>query len=945
MKSKLFVGIALALISESVLLVGPNISHAETVSDMIPSRLRCEYKEDPLGIDETMPRLSWIVLAEGRARRQTAYRILVAKSTEELSRDSGGMWDSGKVESDETLHIVYAGVPLKSRMNCYWKVMVWDEDGRASTWSETAMWSMGLLDDAEWQADWIGRDTRWYEIQMLHLHTPSPAHWDLKLKIPGLYGAHKLSWGGSIKVYLPCPYLRKQFFTRGPVKRATVYATALGIYELHLNGQKVGDDLFTPGWTDYNQRVYYQTYDVTDMLADGTENVIGAILSDGWYAGNINMHGQRYYGSKLRLRAQLHIEYEDGTSEVVVTDGSWKASTGPILEADMQAGEVYDARLEIPGWDAPGFNDDDWQEVDVTTTVDTLVRAYPGIPVRQTQEIKPIEITEPKPGVYIFNMGQNFAGWVRLKVKGEAGDKVRLRFGEMLWEDGTLYTSNLRTARATDTYILKGDREEVWAPRFTFHGFQYVELKGYPGEPTMDSITGIVAHSDLPVTGSLETSHPLVNQLYSNIVWGQRSNYFEVPTDCPQRDERLGWTGDAQVFVRTATYNMDVAPFFTKWMVDLTDGQQENGSFPDVAPDVLPANLAAAGWGDAGVTCPFTIYKVYGDTRMLERHYDSMVRFMDFHEQRSPDYISPRLGTYGDWLNIDAPTPGDLIATAYFARDAQLMAEMANAIGKIQDAERYRLLSENVRKAYNSEFLDKSGRIKGDTQTAYAMAIRFGLLDQETKNLAATHFIDRIEERDWLLSTGFLGLNCLLPALTDINRNDIAYRLLTNRRYPSWGYSIDQGATTVWERWNSYTIEDGFASTYMNSFNHYAYGSVGEWMFSTLAGIDTDGPGFKKIVIHPRPGGDITWARAGYDSIRGKISTHWRTKDGSYEQDVTIPPNTTATIYVPAGSLNNVFENSLPAVDSDGVKFVRMSDGFAVFEVGSGSYSFFVSRK
>jgi len=927
--------LALAIIISS----GAGVSLARSAASISVERPRCEYKADPLGIDVTEPRLSWIVNSDRRGQMQSAYRILVASSREKLGANAGDLWDSGKAPSDRTAHVVYRGKPLESGVFCFWKVMVWDGGGSPSAWSEPATWSMGLLDEDDWQAEWIGLDAKWSEIHNLYLHSPSPAHWDLGIKLPSLYGIHKLSVGGTIKIYLPCPYLRKSFETGGRIKRATVHATALGAYELHLNGERVGDEYFSPGWTDYNIRVYYQTYDVTGLVRAG-DNVIGAILSDGWYAGNINMHGQRYYGTKPRFRARLHIEYADGSSEAVVTDRSWKTSRGPILEADMQAGEVHDAREEMPGWDAPGFDDDGWESVDVTDRVDALVEAHPGAPVRVTQEIRPIEMTEPKPGVYVFNLGQNFAGWARLKVSGEAGDKVTLRFAEMLKEDGNVYTTNLRTARATDTYILKGDGEEVWAPRFTFHGFQYVEVTGYPGEPDLDSITGIVVHTDLAVTGSLETSSPLVNKLYSNIVWGQRSNYLEVPTDCPQRDERLGWTGDAQVFIRTATYNMDVAPFFTKWLVDLEDGQDGRGRFPVVAPNVLPIPPAAAGWSDAGVVCPWTIYLVYGDKRVLERHYDSMVQYIDFLEGRSRGYISPPLGTYGDWLNIDADTPLDLIATAYFGYSASLMAETAEALGKDDDASYYRELFENIRDAFSDKFVDDDGRVKGDTQTAYLMALGYDLLTPDKREMAAGRLVDRIEDRDWMLSTGFLGLKLLLPTLTEIGRTDVAYRLLENREYPSWGYSIDQGATTVWERWNSYTIEDGFASITMNSFNHYAYGSVGEWMFGAMAGIDTDGPGFKKIIIRPRPGGDITWVKAGYDSIRGKIISNWRVDGGRFKLDVTIPANATAKVYLPTDNANAVTEGGGPISRSGDVSPLGVEDNSVVLGIGSGTYRF-----
>jgi len=919
-RKSIFMAIGFMLV---MVWAGPGPAAAQEGASITPRRLRCEYRENPLGIDETRPRLSWQLESPERGRKQTGYRILVAGSEAALEKNRGDLWDSGRIASDETIQIVYQGRPLLSRMLCFWKVMVWDGAGRPSAWSQPASFSMGLLQEEDWKAQWIGYD--------LPGQRKGRAP---KVTLPYI---GEVVWPFS-KRYSPCPYLRKSFQVEKPVRRATVYATALGLYELHLNGARVGEDYFTPGWSDYNKRVYYQTYDVTALVRPGKENVMGAILADGWYAGNVGWLGQRVYGWALRLRAELVLEYEDGTTEVVATDGSWRAATGPIREADIQAGESYDARLEMPGWDQAGFDDGRWKSAAVTERIEAKVEAYPGIPVRRTGEIKPVKLSEPKPGVWVFNLGQNFAGRARLKVKGQAGDKVVLRFAEMLNPDGTIYTRNLRTARATDSYILKGGGEEVWEPRFTYHGFQYVEVAGYPGAPAADAVTGIVLHSDLPLTSSFESSNPLVNKLYGNIVWGQRSNYFEVPTDCPQRDERLGWTGDAQVFIRTAAYNMDVGAFFTKWMKDLEDGQFENGAFPRVAPQVAPG--IAAGWGDAGIICPWTIYRVYGDTRIIEKHYAAMVRWIEFLEKRSPNYLSPPLGNEGDWLNVNAPTPKDLIATAYFGEDARLMAEMAKAIGKDDDAAKYRELFANIQKAFTARYVAADGKIAGDTQTAYLMALQFDLLPAEMRPAAAEHLIEKIQERDWRLSTGFLGAHLLLPTLTDVGQTDVAYRLLTETRYPSWGYSITQGATTTWERWDSYTKEHGFQNPIMNSFNHYAYGAVGEWMLGTLAGIDTDGPGFKRILIRPRPGGGLTYAQAGYDSIRGKIATHWWFEGNELRLEVALPANTSATVYVPAAQAKDVMESGRPAAQSPGIRFLRMDSGAAVFEVGSGSYAF-----
>jgi len=905
-----------------LVLFNPDLSQAEEISQLTASRLRCEYRFDPLGIDETRPRLDWMLSSPVRGERQSGYRILVATSRKNLDRSQGDLWDSGKVSGDDTAQIVYPGKPLASGQECFWKVMVWDAKARASEWSEPAKWSMGLLAKEDWKADWIGSDSFWHKLSREAYFLLTPFQF--------LYQPFG-------KIYLPCPYLRKSFSVSKPVKRATIYATSLGIYELYLNGERVGEDFFTPGWTDYRIRVYYQSYDVTEMIRSG-ENALGAILSDGWYAGNIASKGQRVYGSRLRLKAQLQLEYADGSTEIVATDQSWSATDGAIREADIQAGESYDARLEMPGWSEPGFDDRAWKPVDLGAEVSPLIQSYPGIPVRRTGEVKPVSISEPKPGVYVFHLGQNFAGRARLKVRGKRGDKVTLRFAEMLNPDGTIYTTNLRSARATDTYILKGGATELWEPSFTYHGFQYVEVAGYPGKPELDAITGIVLHSGLAITGSFETSNPLVNKIYSNLLWGQRSNYFEVPTDCPQRDERAGWMGDAQIFIRTASYNMDIAPFFTKWMIDVDDAQLPDGAFQNTSPTAYAGK--AAGWADAGVICPWTIYRVYGDTRIIEKHYPAMAKYLEFMKARSPEDLSPALGAYGDWLNINDPTPQDFITTAYYGLDAELMSEMAQAIGKPEDASQYLEMSGKIKEAFSGSFVSSEGGVKGDSQTGYLMALGFGLLPADLRAKAGENLLRRIQESDWCISSGFLGAKYIMPVLTELGRLDIAYRLLLNTRYPSWGYSINQGATTIWERWNSYTKENGFNDPGMNSFNHYAFGSVGEWLFSSLAGIDTDGPGFKNIVIHPHPGGDLTWAKASYDSIRGPITVFWKLEQDEFKLEVSIPANTSATVYIPAPGPDSVAESNVPAKSSSGVKFLRMEQESSVWEIGSGKYSF-----
>ncbi len=534
-------------------------------------------------------------------------------------------------------------------------------------------------------------------------------------------------------------------------------------------------------------------------------------------------------------------------------------------------------------------------------------------------------------------------GWARLRVKGQAGTKVTLRFAEMLKPDGTLYTDNYRAARCTDEYILRGSRRgEVYEPHFTFRGFRYVAVSGYPGgrRPDTGAITGVVVHSDTPRIGTMETSHPLVNQLLANIDWGQRGNFLEVPTDCPQRDERLGWTGDAQVFIRTATYNRDVAAFFTKWMIDLEDAQSAAGAFPDVAPRVA-AGEGTAAWGDAGTICPWTLYEVYGDKRLLEKHYGAMQRWVRYLETNSRDLLRPAAG-YGDWLSIAANTPKDVLATAYFARSVQLTARAAQVLNKNEDAQRYQDLWERIRVAFNRAYVAPDARIKGDTQTAYVIALHFDLLPEEKRASAARYLVADIEKRGGHLSTGFVGVSHLCPVLTRFGYADVAYRLLLKETFPSWGYSIRQGATTIWERWDGWTEAKGFQDPGMNSFNHYSLGSVGEWLYASVAGIDTDPaqPGFKRLIVRPQPGAGLSWCRASYDSLHGTIATAWQREGSRFALNVTVPPNTTATVFVRTDFADSVTEGGKAAGEAEGVRFLRYADGYAAYEVPSGNYRF-----
>ncbi len=881
----------------------------------MPTHLLCEYFDNPLGLDELHPRLSWQLNDPRRGARQIAHQILVASSPELLEGESADLWNPGRVCSNQSVHIEYEGIKLRARQRCYWKVRIWNEQGQISQWSETALWEMGLLKRSDWQAEWIAS-----------VASGSPAQSE------------------------PCPHLRKPFSLRGLVAQARLYVTALGLYEIWLNGRRVGSDHFTPGWTDYHIRTQYQTYDVTAMLQQG-DNVLGAILGDGWHSGYLVWENNRnVYGDTPLLLAQLVVEYADGRTETVSTDDSWKCATGAILASDIYHGETYDARREMSGWNESGFDDHNWKSVIVPVQKRLQLNASASPRVRKVEDIQPVVITEPQPGVFVFDLGQNMTGWARLRVAGGSGTTVTLRFSEVLNPDGSVYTTNLRTARCTDQYTLKGGDAETYEPRFTFHGFRYVEVTGYPGTPGVDAITGVVLHSNTPPTGTFECSNPMLNQLQHNIQWGQKGNFLDVPTDCPQRDERLGWTGDAQVFIRTAAFNADVSGFFTKWLTDLTDAQTPLGTFPRVAPDVLRGKGilgpyqedGGAAWADAGVICPWMLYLCYGDKRILERQYASMTRYVEFLQ--SVDHRA-RHG-FGDWLNYEDHTPKDLISFAFSAHSTHLMARVAGVLGKQSDEKKFQLLLKQLKTRFQEEFLTTTGRLVGDSQTALVLALQFDLVPDSLRMQTATRLVERIRERNDHLTTGFVGTPHLLFALEQSGHLDLAYKLLLNEDFPSWGYPIKHGATSMWERWDGWRHDTGLQDPHMNSFNHYAYGAVGEWLYRCVAGLDIDPaePGYKHILIHPRPGGSLTHAKASYASLYGRIAIQWRSNKDKFTLDAMIPANTWATLTLPCALSDVLTESGQMPTEANGVTDIRRRADHAICRLDSGLYHFECTR-
>ncbi len=742
--------------------------------------------------------------------------------------------------------------------------------------------------------------------------------------------------------FKPVAHLRHTFTPRNDIRRATLYATALGIYEMRLNGERVGDYYFAPGWTDYRERVYYHSYDVTDLLRPGAENALGALLAHGWYAGHLSLHGPEIYGTRPRLMAQLEIEYADGQRETVLTDGSWRAAHGAIRGADFQMGETRDFHRAVTGWDQPGYDDDAWTPASTTPPeiVPRRVQAHPGPPVKHCETIAARSVSEPRPGVYVYDFGQNMVGWTRITLAGHPGQRIRIRHAEMLEEDGMLYTDALRRATATNVYHLAEAEEITLEPAFTFHGFRYVELRGVDAPPPLESVAGIVLRSEAPITTAFACSEPLLNQLVSNIEWGLKGNYLEIPTDCPQRDERLGWTGDAQFFMPTALYMADVGAFFTKWFVDLIqDSQAEDGSFAHVAPDIGLGGGATA-WGDAAILCPWLFYQYYGDTRIIERHFDNMVRGMEFLASKSDNYTSSSIG-FGDWLNLGGGAKNEVIFTAYYAHLAGLMANMAAVIGRSDQAKEYADLRDNIRDAFVAMFIDEDGRILESSQTGYALAFAFELIPQHLREEAAQRFVEEIERFDGHLATGFIGTPRLLPALTQAGRDDIAWGLLMNTSYPSWLYQVTLGATTTWERWNGWTPEEGFGDPNMNSFNHYAFGAVGEWIFNRVVGIFPGEPGFKTVRIAPTPGGGLSWARMTYQSIRGPISAAWRIEDNVFHLDVTVPPGVKAIVQLPTSDPASVNESG-NTLDDAGITLLDTANNL-LCEIASGTYAFKVT--
>lgn len=741
------------------------------------------------------------------------------------------------------------------------------------------------------------------------------------------------------KTYLAATQVRKDFNLSQLPSRAILYVTSLGLVEPHLNGAKVGADYFVPGWTDYTKRVYYRAYDVTSLLQPGS-NTLGAILGDGWFRGNISILGQNYYGTKTRLCAELHMFYASGTNQVIVSDSSWQAGFGPIRQSDIQSGEIYNAQLEVPGWDGPGFSNASWTLVTTGAQVAPLIVAAPAEPVCTNQQIVPVAITQPQSGVYVVNFGQNFAGWARIKLTNQpAGSTLVMHFGEWLNPDGTVYRANLRSAAATDTYICKGG-VETWEPHFTYHGFQYLQVQGLAQTPTANAFAGVVVHSALTEAGSFQCSNDLVNHIYSNMLWSVRANTFDIPTDCDQRDERMGWCDGTEV-MRSGMFFAQGESFFSKWYQDILDGKLDATTFSQMAPSPHKNFGFASGWSDCGVLVPYWVYQTYGDTRLASRFYADMQSHLQHYAATAINYIG-QSGSYGDWLAVDNSTPGNLMSTAFYAGCASEMAEMAKALGKTSDAATYGQLFTNICSAFQSNFVASDGTVGSGSEGGYVLALYFNLLTPAQRTLAAAKLVGAVQAQNGHVSTGMVTTHWLLPALTSIGRSDLAYQMLTKTDYPSWGYWISLGATTMLEHWDSLNA-DGTPNTSlvsMNSLNHANFGTCTEWFYWGILGIDLLQPGFTKILINPQPGGGLTSAQGYYDSVQGRIASAWQLTNNIFTLNVTIPANTTAEIHVPTTNAAAITESGVPAAGATGVTYVGVSNNAAIYNVGSGSYIF-----
>ena len=877
--------------------------------------------KNPLGFYDAHPTFSWKLPVLENVKNQVAYQIAVASSPD-LLPDNADLWDSEKQEVEQSAWIKYDGNPLASRQKVFWQVKYWNQDNTASLWSDINHFELGLLSNQDWSANWIGLDT----------------------KEEGVLGSK------DNVIHRP-QYLRKGFELSNDVASARLYITAKGVFDVAINGEDISDDVMPPGWTPYKKRIETLTYDVTGLIESG-QNTIGVELAAGWHSGRLGWTKSFWNDTETpKILCQLELTMKDGSKEIIISDDSWKVTTnGPIRTSEIYDGETYDASLEMPNWTTNNFDDKSWVGVN-EFAIDNSINLEPKRHnnVKPKIELLTKEILKRDHSV-IFDLQQNMVGVPFVKVPMKQGDTLKIRFAEMLSSDGSFYTKNYRGAKSTDYYIAVKDGMIEWSPKFTFHGFRYVELSGFDTskEPSKDWVTGIVQYSDFEENGTFTSSHEKLNQLQSNIVWGLRGNFFDIPTDCPQRDERMGWTGDAQVFGPTSIFNADVYKFWTSWMQSVRESQYENGGIPFVVPDVLHNNKVSSGWGDVCTIIPWKVYYRTGDKSILEENYEMMKAWVAHHKATSKDYISS-MNSFADWLqpypangNNKGDTSHSLIGTAFFAHSAKLTAQTARVLGKTEEQAKYESLFNAVAKAFENEFFDETGKVKDvtETQTSYLLALAFDLLSEDKRANAKKYLLETIEAADHHLRTGFLGTPLLSQVLDETGEIDLMYKLLFNETYPSWFYSINQGATTIWERWNSYSKDEGFNPMSMNSLNHYAYGAIGEWMYERIAGIAPLEAGYKSIRIAPEPREPLTSASASVNTPFGKVSSSWEIVNDEFQLEVVIPPNTSAKVIIPVNTQNELMLNGVSFKGNPNVNLLNTNNNAFELLVKSGLYKF-----
>jgi alpha-L-rhamnosidase len=891
-----------------------------------PADLRCEYLGDPCGLDRPGPRFFWRLNRPERGQAQTAFQLLVSSDRSKLLEETGDLWDSGKVISEKNHHMAYEGAPLAAFTRYFWRVRWWDNNDQASPFSDIAWFETGALNERDWQAKWISMD------QPEQFRSNA-------ITILG----HNMGEYYQVKAI----YLRKEFKISGPIKSARAYVCGLGYYELRLNGSKVGDHQLDPGQTDYRTAALYSSYDITPYLQ--SENAVAVILGNGRH---IRLYGYDY----PRLFLQIHIEYQFGEQQCIFSDASWKVAHGPVMENGIYYGERYDARLEQPGWDQPNFDEHGWQNAIVVPGPKLAAQLMP--PIRKTQTLRPKNISSPQPGLYIADFGQNFTGWVKITIQGPSGTEIRFRYAELLHDDGRLNIAPNQKAEATDVFILSGNGTEIFEPRFTYHGFRYVEISGFPGVPTPEQIEGCFVHTDVERSGQFACSNELINQIHQNILWGQLSNLNSLPTDCCQRDERYGWLGDAHLAAEQAIFNFDMANVYAKFLDDIRHSQKENGSLPDIAPNYLgpdgthPADPA---WGSAYLIIAWYLYWYYGDARVLEQHYPYMKKYVEFLRSQAEGHLIKKLGKYGDWCPPGSIEPKrtklELTSTWFYYYGTQLLAQMAEVIGQTSDAEHYRNLAEQIKTAFNNAYFERdqyagywmSPVARSVDQTSNVLPLYLDMVPPDKKDAVLNKLLHSIiNDHDYHLDTGIIGTRYLLDVLTDNGYADIAYRIATQRSYPGWGYMISEGATTLWERWEKIT------SGGMNSHNHIMLGSVDAWFYRAIAGISCLAPGWKKIRIKPNVVGDLKYATARVTTVRGDVSVAWQKLEQSFEMICGIPVGATAEIYLPLSwqasrvieSGQILWEKGESKTRLSAVQFVGRKGEFLVFEIGSGYYQF-----